>query len=99
MEEKIVTKTIPLRVTKSPRTSLPFNLRKTTIKLMGEYNEKDRIRVQTEMAKNDLEAYIILSKDKIEDSTFIEFSTESDREKISELSSTQSLSLIPFLHS
>lgn len=84
-EDRVVVKTLPLVMTHSGRHFLPFSLRKAAGKVLADYLEKDRIRFQTEVAKNDLEAYIIEHNIRLEESEFISASTEAERTAIAEL--------------
>lgn len=64
---------------------MPFSLRKSAIKILAEFLERDRIRIQTEVAKNDLEAYIIDHNLRLDDNEFALFSTDAERTAITEL--------------
>jgi len=64
---------------------------KQSVKLLKEYEERDRIRYATENAKNELEAYIYDTQDKLYDDLIISMSTEEERQKLSEALSAASV--------
>jgi len=61
---------------------MPTQIFKRSTRTLKEYEEKDRIRIATENAKNDLESYIYDTKDKLYDELVISLSTEEERETL-----------------
>lgn len=77
------TRTVPIRST-SATTSLPHSVRRGFVKVLAEYDEKDRVRVETASAKNDLESFIYKTKELLWDDQFVSASTEEARNALSE---------------
>jgi hypoxia up-regulated 1 len=83
IEEVTRTQRIPLHVISANRAKMPTQIFKRSIRTLKEYDEKDRIRIETENARNDLESYIYDTKDKLYDELVISLSTEEERETLS----------------
>eukprot|EP01128_Nolandella_sp_AFSM9_P005184 TRINITY_DN2479_c0_g2_i1.p1 TRINITY_DN2479_c0_g2~~TRINITY_DN2479_c0_g2_i1.p1 ORF type:complete len:968 (-),score=344.72 TRINITY_DN2479_c0_g2_i1:18-2822(-) len=60
--------------------SLPASTRRLFVKTLADYDELDRVRVETANSKNDLESYIYKTKELMWDDVFISVSTEEARE-------------------
>jgi len=84
IEEITKTQRINLQVTSINANKIPTQIYKRSIKTLKEYEEKDKIRYETENAKNDLESFIYDVKDKLYDELVIQFSTEEERQTLSD---------------
>jgi len=64
---------------------MPLVLRKHNMKVLEEYDQRDKAKVAIESSKNDLESYIYDTKAKLlDDDEFIAHSTEEEREAVEE---------------
>jgi len=84
LEEISKTYFIPLIVSSSQRGQLPPDVIKKSTKFLQIFDERDRIRIETENSKNDLESYIYDTREKLSDETIISMSTEDERQKLSD---------------
>jgi len=63
---------------------MPYSLRIFARQTLQKWEDKDKLRISTQNAKNDLESYIFSLKEKLYEETVIEMSTEKEREVLSE---------------
>eukprot|EP01123_Difflugia_compressa_P009323 TRINITY_DN3058_c0_g1_i1.p1 TRINITY_DN3058_c0_g1~~TRINITY_DN3058_c0_g1_i1.p1 ORF type:complete len:476 (+),score=164.76 TRINITY_DN3058_c0_g1_i1:95-1522(+) len=91
LEEVKKTIKIPLQVQSSQKNQLPLDSLKRSQKILQYYDEKDRIRYETENARNELESFIYDTQDKLYDETFISMSTEEERQTLSDALSSASV--------
>jgi len=86
LETEYVTKSkiITLSIKKGDYHKMPYSLRIFARQTLQKWEDKDKLRISTQNAKNDLESYIFSLKEKLYEETVIEMSTEKEREVLSE---------------
>jgi len=89
-EEVVKVVRIPLKVKSHHKGHIPSAFRSRAIRTLSEFDNRDKIRVETQDAKNSLEELVYSSKEKLYDDDFVAASTQEEREKLSEELSTTS---------